>query len=85
MRHEREFKAMSQQELAALGAGHVAYLRQLSGQEINEAFPEKLKVDPHVRFWALFAADGSPLMLAGDAGAALQGAFENSLLPVAIH
>jgi hypothetical protein len=52
---------------------------------MNAAFPGKLQIDPDVKVWALFGADGTPIMLAGDAGAALQGAFQNDLLPVAIH
>ncbi len=85
MRHETGFVAISQKELAAIGEGHIAYLRQLSGKEINEAFPDKINVDPNARLWALFAADGTPILVGGDAGSVLQGAFEKSLLPVAIH
>ncbi len=85
MRHENGFNAISQKELAALGEGHIAYLRQLSGSEINKAFPDRIKVDPDAQLWALFSADGSPILLAGDAGVVLQGAFEKSLFPVAIH
>jgi hypothetical protein len=85
MRHEREIKSITPQELAGLGAGQIAYLRQLSGQEINDAFPGKVSIDPHARLWALFAADGSPIVLAGDSGAALLSAFEQQLVPVAIH
>jgi hypothetical protein len=85
MRHEKELAAITQQELAAIGQGHIAYMRQLSGKEINEAFPGKVEIDPEASVWALFGADGTPIMLAGDAGAALQGAFQADLLPVAVH
>jgi hypothetical protein len=85
MRHEKELAAITEQELAAIGQGHIAYMRQLSGKEINEAFPGKVEIDPEARVWALFGADGTPIMLAGDAGAALQGAFQADLLPVAVH
>ena len=85
MRHEKELAAITQQELAAIGQGHIAYMRQLSGKEINEAFPGKVEIDPEAKVWALFGADGTPIMLAGDAGAALQGAFQADLLPVAVH
>jgi len=85
MRHEKELAAITEQELAAIGQGHIAYMRQLSGKEINEAFPGKVEIEPEARVWALFGADGTPIMLAGDAGAALQGAFQADLLPVAVH
>lgn len=85
MRHEKELAAITREELAAIGAGHIAYMREISGKEMNEAFPGKLQIDPEVKVWALFGADGTPIMLAGNAGAALQGAFQNDLLPVAVH
>jgi hypothetical protein len=85
MRHEKELASITPQELAAMGQGHIAYMRELSGKEINEAFPGKIQVDPDARVWALFGADGTPIVLAGDAGAALQGAFQAELMPVAVH
>ncbi len=85
MRHEKEFASITPQELAAMGQGHIAYMRELSGKEINEAFPGKIQVDPDARVWALFGADGTPIILAGDAGAAIQGAFQAELVPVAVH
>jgi len=85
MRHEKELAAITQQELAAIGQGHIAYMRHLSGKEMNEAFPGKVEIDPEASVWALFGADGTPIMLAGDVGAALQGAFQADLLPVAVH
>ena len=85
MRHEKTLAAITPQELAAMGSGHIAYMRQLSGKEINQAFPGKLAIDPDILVWALFAADGTPIVVAGDAGAALQGAFQNDLLTLAVH
>lgn len=85
MRHEKELAAITPQELAAIGAGHIAYMREISGKEMNEAFPDTLQIDPEAKVWALFGADGTPIMLAGDAGSALQGAFQNDLLTVAVH
>lgn len=85
MRHEKPLAAITPQELAAMGSGHIAYMRQLSGKEINQAFPGKLGIDPDILVWALFAADGTPIVVAGDAGAALQGAFQNDLLTLAVH
>lgn len=85
MRHEKELAAITPQELAAIGAGHIAYMREISGKEMNEAFPGTLQIDPEAKVWALFGADGTPIMLAGDAGSALQGAFQNDLLTVAVH
>jgi len=85
MRHETEFKAVSTDELARIGEGHIAYMRQLAGREISEAFPNMINIEPDVKVWALFGADGTPLAIADDAGGALSTAFQNNLLTVAVH
>ena len=85
MRHETEFTPITTEELARIGAGHIAYMRELSGQEITEAFPNLVELAPDAKVWALFGADGTPIALADDAGGALSSAFQNNLLPVAVH
>ena len=85
MRHESSIPLMTAEELATLGAGKIAYMLRISGREISEAFPDAMEIAPDVLVWALFAADGTPLALADDAGGALSMAFTNDLIPVAIH
>ena len=85
MRHQTEFTAVSPDDLARMGQGHVAYMRQISGAEIAQAFPGAVDLDPDARVWALFGADGTPLAIADDAGGALSTAFENNLMPVTVH
>jgi len=85
MRHETEFPVISREDLARLGAGHVAYLRRLTGDEISQTFPNVKEVEAEATVWALFGADGTPLAIADDAGAALSTAFSNNLTPVAVH
>ncbi len=85
MRHETGFTAVSPDELARMGEGRVAYMRQISGAEIAEAFPGAVDIDPQAKVWALFGADGTPLAIADDAGGALSTAFQNDLTPVTVH
>lgn len=85
MRAERDFSKITPTELAGIGSGHIAYMRQISGREMAEAFPDAVEIDPETRVWALFTADGTPLALTEDAGSALSSAFENNLVPVAVH
>lgn len=85
MRHETGFPAVSTDELARMGEGRVAYMRRLTGDEIARAFPGTIDIEPEAIVWALFAADGAPLAIADDAGGALSTAFQNDLLPVAVH
>lgn len=85
MRMERELTQISAEQLAEMGAGHIAYLREISGREMAEAFPGAVEMAPDARVWALFAADGTPIALADDHGAALGSALANDLIPVAVH
>lgn len=85
MRTERELAKISPAELAGMGSGRVAYLRQTTGRAISEAFPNTVNIAPDAKVWALFAADGTPLALADNEGAALANAFDNNLVAVAVH
>lgn len=85
MRHETGFPAISTDELARMGEGKVAYMRRLTGEDIAQAFPGAVDIEPDATVWALFAADGAPLAIADDAGGALSTAFQNDLVPVAVH
>jgi hypothetical protein len=90
MRHERDFPAISAEELEKIGTGVVAYLRQMTGAQLREAFPAIdlsaiEAVEPDASVWALIGADGEPLMIAGEASQAMAAAFQNQLIPVAVH
>ncbi len=85
MRHETEFPRISDEELAGMGNGRIAYMRQISGREIAAAFPGAVQMPDDALVWALFSADGTPLALAEDAGGALGSAMENNLTAVSVH
>ena len=85
MRHEPELTKMTPKQLANLGAGHIAYLREITGAEMAKAFPGTPPIEPDRKVWALFGADGTPLLVSDDAGSALSAAFQNELAPVSVH
>ncbi len=64
-------KSLSQQDLAALGAGEIAYLRPVSvqGEEVV----------------AVMGADGRQVGLAPDYDSAVVAALQNELLVVPLH
>lgn len=70
---------MRPEEFAALGTDMVAYMREISGEEISEAFPQSIELDDRRKYWALFAANGTPLMIADQPQDLLNGAFYNNL------
>ncbi len=76
---------VTQAELAHLGEGVVAYLREIGSDELKGKFPGLPEIASGTRLWALFAANGQPILLSDERDRALAGAFENHLTPVAIH
>jgi len=57
---------LKMQELAELGNDGIAYMREISSDEIMEKFPGTEALQSGETYWALFAADGTPLVLADD-------------------
>ena len=76
---------MTNSELAHLGEGSVAYLRKVSSDDLRGRFPGLEEIQPGMELWALFAANGQPIMLSDARDRALAGAMENDLTTVAIH
>jgi hypothetical protein len=49
------------------------------------SFPGIPNLKPGTKLWALFAANGQPILLTDARAAALAGALENDLTPVSLH
>ncbi|WP_159586980.1 DUF1150 family protein [Chelativorans xinjiangense] len=76
---------VTQQQLAHIGEGAVAYMREMDAEDLKGKFPGVPDMAPGTKLWALFAANGQPILLADARDAALAGAFENDLQPVSLH
>ncbi|KAB0682877.1 DUF1150 family protein [Aureimonas leprariae] len=76
---------ISTNDLAAIGEGHLAYLRRMRSDDIRARFPAAQSIQPGLDLWALFSADGTPLAVSDDRGSILASATENQLLTVSIH
>jgi hypothetical protein len=72
-------------DLAHLGEGSVAYLREMASEDLKGRFPGLPDMEPGMRLWALFGASGQPILLSDERDRAIAGAFENDLVPVALH
>lgn len=79
------FANVSKDDLAHLGEGSVAYLREIDSEDLNGKFPGLPEIAPGLKLWALFAANGQPILLSDARDRAIAGAFENDLTPVSIH
>lgn len=76
---------VTQQQLADLGEGAIAYVREMDVEELRGKFPGMPAMEPGTRLWALFGASGQPILLADGPEAALAGAFQNDLKAVSLH
>ncbi len=82
---ENVVKTVSQDQLAHIGEGAVAYVREMISDDLKTKFPGLPEIAPGTRLWAVFAANGQPILLSDRRDTALAGAFQNDLTPVAVH
>jgi hypothetical protein len=54
---------LSANDLALLGAGKIGYIRKMRSEDVSARFPEAPVLDPGLELWALFGADGTPILL----------------------
>lgn len=83
---ENEHKiTITQDQLAHIGEGIVAYMREMDAEELQGKFPGMPDLQPGTKLWALFAANGQPILLTDERDSALAGAFQNDLQTVSLH
>ena len=76
---------MSPTELALLGDGEVAYIKQLDTDAAERLFPALDDTPEGIDLFAVLGADGTPIALADSRNAAIANAIENDLVPVSVH
>jgi hypothetical protein len=72
-------------ELAQLGDGKVAYIKELTAKEAGRMFPAIGGIPKGIPLFALHAADGTPLALTDSRHAALNQASEDDLSIASVH
>ncbi len=68
--------------LAAMGSDAVAYMKQVKASEFAETFSAVPDINLDASYWVLFAADGTPLMLASEMHELESSAFYNDLIAI---
>lgn len=76
---------MSPDELARLGDGKVAYIKTMTSEEAQKAFPSIEGLPQGINLFALHGADGTPLALTDSHQAALGHAMGDELEIRSIH
>jgi hypothetical protein len=72
-------------ELANLGDGQVAYIKEMTADEAGRMFPAIQGIPKGIALFALHAANGTPLALTDSRQAALAQAIEDDLVIASIH
>jgi hypothetical protein len=73
------------EQLAHLGGGHIAYVKEMASEEARKLFPEVEGIPSGLQLFALLSADGTPIVLTDSRDAAVANAWEHKLLTVSLH
>ncbi len=73
---------LSDTDFASLGAGEVGYVRKMKSEDLTRRFPALNQIAPGLDVWALFAANGQPIILSDQRAAVMAGASDNDIVPV---
>jgi hypothetical protein len=77
--------SMSAESLAALGENRLAYIRAIRSEEVAFLCAEAPLLPPGYRVFVLYAADGTPIMLAESLEAAMADAAHREIETVSLH
>ena len=76
---------LSEEQLARLGEGLIAYVKPMRSEELGAMFPEIPSVEPGLQLFALLGASGRPLIVTDSRDAALANAMQHELHMVSLH
>ena len=81
----RTHPAITQEALAHLGDGRLAYVKTIRSEEVAEMFPQAPQIAPGIQLFALHAADGTPILLTDSREAAIANAWSQELETLSVH
>ncbi|HEY5215985.1 MAG TPA: DUF1150 domain-containing protein [Pseudolabrys sp.] len=79
------YPAITQDMLAHLGDGRLAYVKAINSEDVAHLFPQAPKIEPGITLFALHAADGTPIILTDTREAALANAWSQELEAMSVH
>jgi hypothetical protein len=85
MTHEETNPVITQEALAGLGDGKIAYVKSIRSEDVKRLFPQAPDLAPGMRLFALHAADGTPIMVTDSREAALANASDHQLETMSVH
>ena len=76
---------LTDDQLASLGGGRVAYLKPIRSEDVSRLFPAAPAIQPGLQLFALLAADGTPMIVTDSRDAAVANAMSHELEMVSLH
>jgi hypothetical protein len=76
---------ISTPQLAGIGAGSLAYIREIDSDLAGKLLGPRISVPDGIRLFCLYGADGTPVSISGSWEAAFANALEHELTPVSLH
>ncbi|MGH6846120.1 MAG: DUF1150 family protein [Methylocella sp.] len=76
---------LTDDQLASLGGGRVAYLKPIRSEDVGRLFPAAPAIQPGLQLFALLAADGTPIIVTDSRDAAVANAMSQELEMVSVH
>ena len=76
---------MSEQALAILGGGKIAYVKPIRSEDVHKLYPQAPELEPGMYLFALHAADGTPILVTDSREAAIANAITHELETVSVH
>ncbi len=77
--------SLSPEAFAALGGGHIAYVREIRSEDVAGLFPNAPTLTPGMTLFALHAADGTPIIVTDSREAAVANAWQQELETMSLH
>ncbi|MDE2383413.1 MAG: DUF1150 family protein [Alphaproteobacteria bacterium] len=76
---------VSPEQLAAIGAGHLAYVKPIGAEDAARMLGQPIEAGPEGKLFALFNANGMPISIAPTFEMAVGNAMEHELVPARVH
>lgn len=76
---------MTDEQLASLGGGRLAYLKAMRSEDVNRLYPMAPALQPGLQLFALLGADGSPIVVTNSRDAAVANAMQQELEVISVH
>lgn len=75
----------SEINLAAMGIGEVAYVRQVTPADVERMTGQRIDAPATRPLYCLYMADGTPMSVSDSREAAIANAFEHDLNTISVH